>query len=104
MWISDLIITKPGGLTVSEALASNLPMALYDAIPGQEEENADFLVGNNMAVKLDSKKGVTEIIENLLENPQKLNSMKVNCENFDKSDSLKNMLKLFEEVLDSYKK
>ena len=57
-----------------------------------------------MAVKLDSKKGVTEIIENLLENPQKLNSMKVNCENFDKSDSLKNMLKLFEEVLDSYKK
>ena len=99
MWISDLIITKPGGLTVSEALASNLPMALYDAIPGQEEENADFLVGNNMAVKLDSKKGVTEIIENLLENPQKLNSMKVNCENFDKSDSLKNILELLEEIL-----
>ena len=52
MSISDLIITKPGGLTVSEALACKLPMALFNAIPGQEEENAEFLVKNNMAVKI----------------------------------------------------
>ena len=38
MHASDLLVTKPGGLTVSEALACNLPMAVFDAIPGQEED------------------------------------------------------------------
>jgi processive 1,2-diacylglycerol beta-glucosyltransferase len=99
MWVSDLIITKPGGLTVSEALACNLPMALFDAIPGQEEENADFLVGNNMAVKLDSGKSTSEIIKNLLLNPLKLDSMKYSCESFDKSDSLKNIFNLVQELI-----
>lgn len=96
MRISDLIITKPGGLTVSEALACGLPMALFSAIPGQEEENANFLVSNNMAVKLE-KDGV-KTIKNLLENPQRLNYMKKSCEEFDKSDSLKNILNLLHKL------
>ncbi|MBR2735482.1 MAG: glycosyltransferase [Clostridia bacterium] len=91
MAAADIIITKPGGLTISEALACNLPMALFDAIPGQEEENAEFLVSHNMAVKLDSKKENIEVIENLLSNPEKLRNMRYNCENFDKSGSLANI-------------
>ena len=100
MRVSDLIITKPGGLTVSEALACNLPMALFDAIPGQEEENADFLVSNNMAVKLDPDKNVTETIKNLLSSPEKLYSMKYSCENFDKSNSLKNIFGLIQKLIE----
>ncbi len=92
MYASDLIITKPGGLTVSEALACGLPMALFGAIPGQEEENSDFLVSNNMAIKLGENPD--ETIKNLLQNPAKLEYMKNSCENFDKSDSLKNILNL----------
>ena len=42
------------GLTVTEALACNTPLVIFDAIPGQEEENADFLVKNNMAIRLSS--------------------------------------------------
>lgn len=91
MGISDLIITKPGGLTVSEALACGLPMALFNAIPGQEEENADFLVNKNMAIKLENN-NISNTIENLLNNPEKLYYMKKSCENFNKSDSLKNIL------------
>ena len=94
MSAADLIITKPGGLTVSEALACGLPMALFGAIPGQEEENANFLVGNNMAVKLDKKSSNLKSVEALLKNPDRLNYMKFNCENFDKSDSLKNIYNL----------
>lgn len=93
---SDLIITKPGGLTISEALACGLPMALFSAIPGQEEENAEFLVSNNMAVRLEEDAGKT--IKNLLENPQVLNYMKYSCEKFDKSDSLKNILELTQKL------
>ena len=94
MKISDLIITKPGGLTVSEALACNLPMALFNAIPGQEEENANFLVSNSMAIKLDSKKNNVGKIDELLRNPEILNQMKFNCENFDKSNCLSNIHEL----------
>ena len=94
MSAADLIITKPGGLTVSEALACSLPMALFGEIPGQEEENANFLVGNNMAVKLDKKSSNLKSVEALLKNPDRLNYMKFNCENFDKSDSLKNIYNL----------
>ena len=96
MQISDLIITKPGGLTITEALACNLPMAIFDAIPGQEEENAEFLVSNNMAVKLDKGSDNSEIIKNLFQNTHKLRSMRHSCETFDKSDSLKNIWLLAE--------
>ena len=40
---ADVLITKPGGLTCSEALAVNLPMVLLNPLPGQEEENANYL-------------------------------------------------------------
>ena len=50
MSISDLVVTKPGGLTTSESLASNLPMVIINPIPGQEEENAEFLEENGIAI------------------------------------------------------
>lgn len=43
MSASDLIITKPGGLTVSEAMAKELPMAIFRSYDGQEKDNAVFL-------------------------------------------------------------
>lgn len=98
MFVSDLIITKPGGLTVSEALASGLPMALYDAIPGQEEENEEFLVSNNMAIKLDPRENIKEKIEHLFDNPGILNSLKYNCENFDNSHSLENIFNVLKKL------
>ncbi len=99
MAAADIIITKPGGLTISEALACNLPMALFDAIPGQEEENAEFLVSRNMAVKLDSKSENIDAIENLLSDPEKLRDMRFNCENFDKSGSLSNIHNLIKNLV-----
>jgi 1,2-diacylglycerol 3-beta-galactosyltransferase len=43
---ADLLVTKAGGLIVSEALASGLPLLLIDITPGQEEGNADYVVGH----------------------------------------------------------
>ena len=51
MAISDLIITKPGGMTSAEALCRGLPMIIYRPIPGQEEANTAFLT-NKVAVRL----------------------------------------------------
>lgn len=44
MDVSDLLITKPGGMTCTEGLAKGIPMLFYEAIPGQEEENGQYFV------------------------------------------------------------
>ncbi len=49
---SDLIITKPGGLTTSEAMAKKLPLILMNPIPGQEERNQEFLVNAGVAMSV----------------------------------------------------
>ncbi|NHN28240.1 MGDG synthase family glycosyltransferase [Paenibacillus agricola] len=68
MALSDLIVTKPGGLTVSEALALELPMMLYKPIPGQEQDNAAYLVGLGAAMEAknaaDLKNQLLQVIQN----------------------------------------
>ncbi|WP_084134588.1 MGDG synthase family glycosyltransferase [Paenibacillus harenae] len=51
MALSDLVLTKPGGLTTSEALAMELPMLLFKPLPGQEQDNARYLVRREAALE-----------------------------------------------------
>jgi hypothetical protein len=51
MAVSDLLITKPGGLTASEALALGKPLFILNPIPGQEAANSDFLLEHAAAAK-----------------------------------------------------
>lgn len=101
MHAADLLVTKPGGLTVSEALACNIPMAVFDAIPGQEEDNADFLLTHNMAVKLEKGSDYGEVVCSLLKDSLKLEKMRNSCGDFDKSHAAEDILSLITEL---YKK
>ncbi len=47
---AECIVTKPGGLSVSESLAKGLPMILVDPIPGQEDRNVEFLINHGVAM------------------------------------------------------
>jgi len=58
MKISDVIITKSGGLTVSECLSLNKPMIIFNPMPGQEEYNADFVQENNFGVRVNSEEEI----------------------------------------------
>jgi processive 1,2-diacylglycerol beta-glucosyltransferase len=51
MTVADLVLTKPGGLTTSEALALGRPLLVVNPIPGQEAANSDFLLEHGAAVK-----------------------------------------------------
>src|SRR5689334_429838 len=51
MTAADLVVSKPGGLSVSECLAKLRPMLLVSPIPGQEERNADYLLEAGAAIK-----------------------------------------------------
>lgn len=50
---AHLIITKPGGVTISESLTKKIPIFVYDALPGQEEQNMNFLKKNGLVHHLD---------------------------------------------------
>ena len=76
MAASDLIITKAGGLTVSECLARGLPMVVFAPIPGEEESNADYLLEKGAAVKARSLDILDYKVMELLENPVRLDMMK----------------------------
>ena len=99
MKASDLLVTKPGGLTVSEALACGLPMAVFDAIPGQEEDNADFLATHEMCVRLKKHSDFSKEITSLLQETERLAVMRENCQGFDKSQSIPNLLALIEKLV-----
>lgn len=103
MHISDLIVTKPGGLTTSESLACNLPMAVFKAIPGQEEDNANYLLLHDIAILLDEKNNEAAQIEALLNNKEKLSRMRENCKKEAKPNSAENVYSIMQKLIKQHK-
>ena len=97
MHIANLIVTKPGGLTVTESIACHLPMAIYSAYPGQEADNVDFLLNQNAAVLINKKTGAKQIIE-LLHSPEKLNEMKESCKKLALPNAAEDIFKLAKQL------
>lgn len=87
---SDVLISKPGGLTSTEAIVKNLPLIIPFAIPGQELDNTDFLVSNECAYSLKRYSDINIIIDKLIDNPNYLLKMKNNLSklssNYSKSE------------------
>lgn len=76
MAASDFVVAKSGGLTTSECLAMGLPMVITRPIPGQEERNADYLLENGVALRANSHAHILWKVRMLLENPERLASMR----------------------------
>lgn len=91
MSIADIVVTKPGGLTVSESLVSNVPLVIINPIPGQEEENAEFLQNKNVAKWIKTVEDIYPIFDTLLNNENILNTMKENTKLIAKPNSTKDI-------------
>lgn len=74
--VADLIVTKSGGLTSAEVLSKQVPMIIYNPLPGQEERNSHFLLNNGCAVHANVIEQLIYFIEELLVNESKVESMK----------------------------
>jgi processive 1,2-diacylglycerol beta-glucosyltransferase len=66
MSASNLVITKPGGITTAESLAKGLPMVILNPIPGQEARNTDFLVDAQAAFSAESVADVVPAVRCIL--------------------------------------
>jgi processive 1,2-diacylglycerol beta-glucosyltransferase len=73
---SDLVVTKPGGLIVSEVLARATPLLIIDPIAGHEEWNADFVAGSGAGMQLRYPDGVALAARYLLDDPARLAMMR----------------------------
>lgn len=71
---SDVICTKSGWLTINEALVLQRPLVLYDAIPGHEEQNAQYVTENNFGVYAPEPKQVRKKLERLMKNPNEFDA------------------------------
>lgn len=94
MSISDLVVTKPGGLTITEALASGLPIVVINPIPGQEVENAEFLEKKGVAVWIRKTENPDEAVKELLENPEQIKHMKIRSKLMAKKNSTRDICKI----------
>ena len=78
---AELILTKPGGLSTTEAAVKGLPMLFIDAVPGCETRNIEFFISNGCA---DMREGAIELCDavcDYLESPSKLNKMSQTLKN-----------------------
>ena len=80
MSISKFVITKPGGLTITESLVSKLPILIINPIPGQEEENAEFLEKNGAGIWIKENSNIARHLKNLYRHPEILQNMEKKAE------------------------
>ncbi len=78
MRMSDVLVTKPGGVTLAEAAVCGLPMVFFDAIPGPEETNARQFVDAGAARLTLSTGETVSAVTDLLRDKTTLNRMAEN--------------------------
>ena len=95
----DVLISKPGGLTTTEALLNDVPMIVPYFIPGQEEENLDFLTNCGAALRTTKKYSLPVLLKVLIEDPSRLDNLRKNIKSIRKFDSAVNISNLVVDIL-----
>ena len=87
MTVADVIFSKAGGLTVSECMAKGLPMIINKVIPGQEEDNVNYLNSKGAAIRVNNFSEVSKAINELVDNPEKVIKMRNAAKSIGKPNS-----------------
>ena len=95
----DVLISKPGGLTTTEALLNDVPMIVPYFIPGQEEENLDFLTNCCAALRTTKKYSLPVLLKVLIDDPSRLDNLRKNIKSIRKFDSAVNISNLVVDIL-----
>lgn len=74
--ISDVVITKPGGVTAAEVLSREKPLIMFAPIPGQESDNAEFLLNNGVAATTSDIAKIPPLINQILKYQVRIESIK----------------------------
>ena len=100
----DVIISKPGGLTVTESIVKNIPLLIPFAIPGQENENTEFLTREGYAILIEDLNKINDTINHLINNPDYLMKKKAKLKCLSSTYSLEKIVDIAEDLINKAKK
>jgi len=99
---SDAMITKPGGVTVSEGIKKNLPMFIHSALPGQEEINMEYLVPAGLVFELSSNNSLEKQLQHVLMDETLMQRWQQTVNQYQQQRDIKNdteMVRFIESIL-----
>ena len=99
MGASDILVTKPGALTLTEAMAMGLPMVLHEPIPGPETDNARYMSGCGAAVWLHAGDNLACVIRDLLSEQYALSDMAMAARRHARPGTVQDIARAIEELL-----
>lgn len=89
--ITSFVITKPGGLTITECISTNVPIILINPIPGQEKENAQYIADNKMGIWIKNNKPTSEYFQEIFNDTKLIEEIKENQKKYSHINSTKNI-------------
>lgn len=89
--ITSFVITKPGGLTITECISTNVPIILINPIPGQEKENAQYIADNKMGIWIKTTKLTPEYFQEIFNDTKLIEEIKENQKKYSHINSTKNI-------------
>lgn len=95
MRAADVLVSKPGGLTSSEALVTELPIIMLRPLPGQEERNTRYLEERGVGIRVERSRELTRALDRLLGSPSLLERMQRNARGLahpDAADAVASMI------------
>ena len=95
---ADCIVTKPGGLTTTEAMSKNLPMILVNPIPGQEDRNQEFFLNSGLAIAVTKNFTIAEALFYLFNQPGRIELIKSEMKKLAKPDSSMSIARFAKEL------
>ena len=95
----DCLITKPGGLSTSEAMAKGIPLILANPIPGQEERNLEFMLSNGVAIALSDEFSADKAVYELMHNPDVKKKLIENIKRLAKPYSTRDLAELIYDII-----
>ncbi|HEX3044217.1 MAG TPA: glycosyltransferase [Bacillota bacterium] len=99
MEIADVLVTKAGGITISEALARGLPMVIYKPLPGHEESNANYLWRKRAAIIAKSDHRLKTAVRRMVADEDFLQRFRLNCRKLGSPESAETCARLILGVL-----
>lgn len=89
--ITSFVITKPGGLTITECISTNVPIILINPIPGQEKENAQYIADNKMGIWIKTNKPTSEYFQEIFNDTKLIEEIKEKQKKYSHINSTKNI-------------
>ena len=94
MSVADVMVTKPGGLSIAEALVKKLPMIFFSAIPGQETNNINVLCSYEVCQGQSTLPQIAQTIHEWNANPKDLDALRLRLSELSKPNAVAEIISL----------